>query len=202
MFKFKWYLLTAILSIIVFIVGACAKPSPAPAPSPTPLPTMPQPIEIWSADGIIKAREYSSNVQHGDYQLFWWSDEQHVYIGIKVKTTGFVAVGIQPGSKMKDADMVLGFVKNGETNIYDMFSTGDFGPHQPDIELGGTNDILEFAGSEQDGFTIVEFKRSLNTGDDYDKTLFKGTNKIIWSYGSGDELGRKHTNRGYGEINL
>ncbi|UCG54548.1 MAG: hypothetical protein JSV32_08240, partial [Dehalococcoidia bacterium] len=182
------------------LIVACAKPAPAPAPTPTP--TMPKPEEVWLADGVIKVREYTANMQYGEYQIFWWSDEQYIYIGIRAETNGFVAVGIQPGSRMKNADMVLGFVKNGETTVYDMFSMGDFGPHQPDVELGGTNDILEFAGSEQDGSTTIEFKRSLNTGDDYDKPLSKGTNKIIWSYGSGDELNRKHTNRGYGEINL
>jgi hypothetical protein len=204
MHKLKLYSAIVIFVLIVLFVGACAKPSPAqtPAPSSTPTPTVPKPAEVWTADGIIKVSEYTGNMQYGDYQIFWWSDERYVYMGIRVETTGFVAVGIQPGSRMKNADMVFGFVKNGETTIYDMFSMGDFGPHQPDVELGGTNDILEFAGSEQDGFTTIEFKRYLNTGDDYDQLLSTGTNKIIWSYGSSDELNRKHTNRGYGEINL
>lgn len=139
---------------------------------------------------------------YGDYEIHWRSDDQYVYMGIKAKTSGFVAMAVQPGSRMKDADMVFGFVKNGETTVYDLFSTGDFGPHPPDTELGGTNDILEFAGSEQGGFTTIEFKRKLVTGDKYDNPLSKGANKIIWSYGSTDELNRKHTNRGYGEINL
>ncbi|UCG55419.1 MAG: hypothetical protein JSV32_04250, partial [Dehalococcoidia bacterium] len=188
------YLVISTLFIITLLFVACAKPAPTPVPTPTP--TMPKPEEVWLADGVIKVREYTANIQYGDYQIFWWSDDQYIYIGIRAETTGFVAVGIQPGSRMKNADMVFGFVKNGETNVYDMFSTGDFGPHQPDVKLGGTNDILEFACSEQDGFTTIEFKRPLDTGDDYDKPLSKGINKIIWSYGSVDELNRKHTNRG------
>jgi hypothetical protein len=123
-------------------------------------------------------------------------------MGIQAKTNGFVAMAVQPGSRMKDADMVFGFVKNGETTILDLFSTGDFGPHPPDTELGGTNDILQFGGSEQGGFTTIEFKRKLVTGDKYDNPVSKGANKIMWSYGSTDEFNQKHTNRGYGEINL
>jgi len=83
-----------------------------------------------------------------------------------------------------------------------MFSICDNGPHPPDTELGVTNDILEFGGSEEDGFTTIEFKRALDTGDDHDNPLSKGVNKIIWSYGSSDSPTLKHFNRGYGELNL
>ena len=111
-------------------------------------------------------------------------------------------MAVQPGSQMKDADMVFGFVKDGETTVYDLFSTGSFGPHPPDTELGGTHDILEYGGKEEGGFTTIEFKRALDTGDEYDNPLFPGMNKIIWSYGSSDSLAIKHSTRGYGEINL
>jgi len=103
---------------------------------------------------------------------------------------------------MKNADMVLGSVEDGEATVYDQFSTGDFGPHKADTELGGTDDILEFGGKEAGGYTIIEFKRALNTGDKYDHPLSKGANKIIWSYGSDDKSTIKHVNRGYGELDL
>ena len=83
-----------------------------------------------------------------------------------------------------------------------MFSTGDFGPHPPDTELGGTYDILDFGGGEEGGYTSIEFKRALNTGDKYDNALSRGVNKIIWSYGSEDDLKSKHINRGYGELTI
>jgi len=121
---------------------------------------------------------------------------------MKAKTGGYVSVAVQPGSRMKDADMVLGFVKDGETTVYDLFSTGDFGPHPPDTNLGGTDDILEFAGKEEGGFTTIEFKRAMDTGDKYDKPLVRGANKIIWAYGSSDSLSGRHSNRGYGEFTL
>ncbi len=178
-------------------------PSPTPAPAPTPGPTSTPPLtEEWSADGIIKVREYHGSNNYGDYTIHWRSDEQYIYVGMTAKTDGWVAMALQPGSRMKDADMVFGFVSNGETAVFDLFSTGDFGPHPPDTELGGTNDILEFAGSEQTGFTTIEFKRKLISGDRYDNPLSKGTNKIIWSYGPVDDLSHKHTDRGYGVINL
>ena len=141
-------------------------------------------------------------MSYGKYEIYWASDEQYVYIAIRAETTGWVAIGIQPGSRMKNADMVLGFVSEGETTVLDLFSGGDFGPHSPDTELGGSDDILASGGSEQDGYTTIEFKRLLNTGDEYDIPLAKGTHKIIWGYGRDDTVDRKHSNRGYGEIQI
>jgi len=160
------------------------------------------PTVEWTADGVISPGEYAKTRTYGNYELNWRSDQQYVYVGMKAKTTGFVALGIQPGSRMKNADMVFGFVKDGETTVHDLFSTGDFGPHPPDTQMGGTNDITVSAGKEEDGYTTIEFQRALVTGDQYDNPLSSGQNKIIWSYGSADDLEPKHSSRGYGELDL
>lgn len=103
---------------------------------------------------------------------------------------------------MKNADMIFGFVREGETKIYDLFSTGDFGPHPPDIELGGTNNVDVFAGTEDPEYTTIEIKRDLDTGDEFDIALSSGLNSIIWAYGREDGLSAGHSARGYGELDL
>jgi hypothetical protein len=178
-----------------------AVPSPTPAPAP-PLPAQTASAVSWSADGVIQPGEYAGMQSYTDCELSWLSDGQYIYIGMKAKTTGWVAMAIQPGSRMKNADIVLGFVKDGKATVYDQFSDVDFGPHPQDTELGGTNDILEFAGKEEGGYTTIEFKRKLDTGDKYDNPLAKGKNQILWSYGPDDTATSKHVNRGYGEITL
>ncbi len=100
---------------------------------------------------------------------------------------------------MKNADIIMGFVKDGSVSIFDLFSTGDFGPHPPDTELGGTDNIIEFAGSDDGTYTIIEFKRLLTTGDKYDNDIVEGKNQIIWAYGNADDIEIKHSTRGYGE---
>ena len=102
---------------------------------------------------------------------------------------------------MKDADIVLGMVLDGKAIVIDSYSTGDFGPHRADSELGGSDDLLEYAAHESDGMTVVEFERAFDTGDAYDVTLQSGVAmKIIWAYGSTDSEGVKHSTRGYGEL--
>ena len=200
-----------VVLLLLFVLGAaCSQPQvpsePPPASPPAssqtpPISSAPQPAE-WSADGVITDGEYGGVGTFDDYEIHWTSDGNYIYIGMKAKTSGWLAVGTQPGTTMKDADMVLGFVSDGKATVYDLFCTGDFGPHPPDTELGGTNDILEFGGKEMGGYTTIEFKRLLDTGDKYDRPFSVGSNKIIWSYGLDDQSTIKHVNRGYGELDL
>lgn len=156
----------------------------------------------WVADGIITPGEYQKSKTYNDYEIAWSSDDQYIYVGIRAKTTGWVAVGFDPEIMMKNADIIQGYVKDGTVTIVDMFSTGEFGPHPPDTQLGGTNDILESGGKIENEYTVIEFKRKLDTGDKFDKPLHKGINKIMWAYGSDTQITIKHLVRGYGELDL
>ena len=208
-------LLPAIL--LIWALAACQPPArqnqpvsqpPAPAPAAGTEPAD-QPsaaaggnVIAWAADGVITPGEYQKNKPFGDYELWWTADDQHVYMGMKAKTPGWVAVGFDPESMMKNSDIVEGFVKDGQLSIADMYSTGQFGPHPADTQLGGTDDILASGGKSHSGYTTIEFKRKLDTGDKFDKPLHKGSNKIIWACGSDPQFTIKHFARGSGEIDL
>ena len=214
---------TVVLSLIILValvLAGCQAPAPqAPAAPQTPASSTPAPASnpeavqqpaaapavnavAWAADGVITPGEYPNNKSFGDYELNWSSDAQYVYVGMKAKTMGWVAVGFDPESMMKNADIIQGYVQDGKLSIADMFSSNQFGPHPPDTQQGGTDDILASGGKSENGYTTVEFKRKLDTGDKYDKPLHKGINKIIWAYGSDPVFTIKHTARGSGEIGL
>ena len=214
-------ILIKIIFPIVFIVLllvpiiSCSNPGPAATqPEPeTPSATTPssqngQPPsspEIqgnWLADGMVGDGEYAETQSFDDFELWWNIDEQYIYIAMKAKTTGWVAMALSSGPAMKDADMVMGFVQDGTVTVIDEYSTGNFGPHRPDSELGGSDDILESAGSEEGGYTIIEFKRKLDTGDTYDNAFSQGENSILWAYGQDDQPEQKHSTRGHGELIL
>ena len=151
---------------------------------------------------MITDGEYQGGAGTEGYEIFWNSDEQYVYIGMRAKASGWVAVGFDPSPLHRETDTVIGFAADAECGVYDMFSTGDLGPCQMDTDLGGTDDIMEAAAAEADGYTTVEFKRALATGDAYDGSLVNGTNEIIWAYSNHDDPRQKHTHRGQLEISL
>jgi thiol-disulfide isomerase/thioredoxin len=149
----------------------------------------------WKADGVVGQKEYSQSLvlADGKYTIYWKNDDQYLYMALKGKTKGWVAIGFEPTRRMKDADMVFGWVKDSEVTVLDLYSTGSFGPHPPDEELGGTNDLLEAGGKEEGGYTTIEFKRKMNTKDKYDKILTPGkTLNFIWAMATRDSLTTKH----------
>ena len=158
--------------------------------------------EEWAADGVITAGEYADQESYGDYEINWNSDGQYVFIGMRAKTSGWVAVGFRPEPLHRETDMVLGSVSDGKASVLDMFSVAELGPCSADGELGGSDDVLEYGGREEGGYTTIEFKRLLSTGDDYDGELVTGANEIMWAYSSLDDPRQKHADRGRGEIEL
>lgn len=160
---------------------------------------------LWKADGIVSENEYknSKELGNGKITVFWTNDEDYIYMAVKGQTSGWISIGFEPTQAMKNADMIFGWVSGGTSTVLDLYSTGAFGPHPPDQDLGGTNDLIESGGNETSGMTLIEFKRKLNTGDKYDKPFKKGlTINLIWGVGSSDSLNSPHTSRGSGSIDI
>ena len=94
---------------------------------------------------------------------------------------------------MNNADIILGGSAEGEAYIHDMYSTGPYGPHPADTDLGGTLDVLAFGCIESDGYTTLEFSRPMSTEDEYDALLIAGeTIPIIWAVSDVDQPLLKH----------
>ncbi len=208
------------------------KPTPVPTSTPTPTPTptqtqspevsQPKPTETpqqdvkeeWKPDGLVGESEYAKTMtlygpktqgySGGKLEISWKNDEDSLYMALKGDTSGWVSIGFEPTEWMKDADIVMGAVDGYNVIVLDKYSTNDYGPHVPDEELGGTDDILDYGGREENGYTIIEFKRKMDTGDQYDKAFTVGQRvSIIWSMSNADSIGVVHNvARGEGILEL
>jgi hypothetical protein len=114
-------------------------------------------------------------------------------MALKGETSGWISIGFEPTQWMKDSDIIMGAVDGNNVIVLDKYSTNNYGPHVPDVELGGTDDILDFGGREDNGYTTIEFKRKMDTGDQYDKAFTVGQRvSIIWSTADTDSIEVKH----------
>ncbi|MFN3411665.1 MAG: DOMON domain-containing protein [Exilispira sp.] len=150
-------------------------------------------------DGIISAKEYNNKFSFDNDNFILYAEiiEDIVYFAIESTSKGWVAIGFDPVSAMKDADMIFGVVTDSEVKAYDTYSTGMFGPHPDDTSLNGTYDILSFAGKKENTKIIFEFSRKTDTKDSKDKILIKGKDiKLLWAYSSSTDIKSKHTKRG------
>jgi hypothetical protein len=165
--------------------------------------------EEWKPDGLVSDGEYSRKIElkgrsrqgysGGVMEISWKNDYNELYMAMDGSTEGWVSVGFEPSEWMKDADVIAGQVKDGRAEVQDRYATGRYGPHPDDIQLGGTDDILDRGGREDGGHTVIEFKRRLATGDSFDKILLPGQDvSIIWAMGSSDQMDAKH-DVAYGE---
>jgi len=125
----------------------------------------------------------------------------NVMVTVTAPVTGWVAVGFDPSSMMKDADMKIGYVKDGVAYARDDYGNG-MTSHNEDLKLGGTTNLVSFEGTEKDGVTTMIFVFPLDSGDPKDKPLTAGTHTIILAASNADNYGMKHRMRGKATIAL
>ncbi len=158
-----------------------------------------------NVDGTILSGEYPHQTTIAGVELHWWNDDRRIAIGLKSPGTGHINIGFDPQRRMEGAGFVLAAVVDGRIVTRDDYGVGPTS-HQADVSLGGTDDIVEAAGSESDAGTTVEFLFPLNTGDRYDAELTPGeTVSVIVAYHDrSDDFGDYHGfgNRGEGTITL
>ena len=84
---------------------------------------------------------------------------------------------------MKDADIIIGYVKDGQVTISDDFGVG-VTAHMPDDRKGGTSNVTVVGGSEAGNTTTLEFTIPLKSGDDKDGVIDPGGDtKVMFAYG-------------------
>lgn len=159
------------------------------------------PYTPGTLDGVITENEYRAmeSFDDGNFMLYWDYDGDVWKVGLMVNATGWISLGLDPTARMKDSDMIIAWVDSqGHVFVIDAFSTDEVGPHPSDITLGGTDDIIEFGGTETDGWTTIEFTRTTNSTDQYDRNVFEGQlMDIIWGYSATDDFTAYHDmNRG------
>lgn len=120
------------------------------------------------------------------------------------ETTGWIAVGFNPTSVMRNANIIIGYVSGGTGFVRDDWGTSNTS-HAADTSMGGTSDVLLISSSELDGITSLHFNIPLDSGDQYDGALQIGSSyPIILARGANnaDNYTGMHAAAGYAEIHL
>ncbi len=151
----------------------------------------------------VQAADYDHEVEARGMTFAWSVDGDTLNGKMSARTGGWVAVGFNPSSKMKDANIIIGYVKDGEGVIADHF--GDSATsHKDDTELGGTTDVTLVAAGEENGMTTIEFTMPMNSGDAYDNVVSAdGDTVLLMAFGPDrDSFRPRHTFRGSKTVNL
>ena len=162
------------------------------------LPVLAEPL----VDGLVTPREYQSSesFENGTVTMSWTLGGSLAWFAITAPTEGWVALGFGAESLMQGADMAIGWVEDdGKAFVLDCYATGPYGPHPPDTELGGKDNLAAFAATGKAGFTTIEFSRPIAASEANDKPIVPGE-PFIWAYGPTDDLDEYHMVAGYGTL--
>jgi hypothetical protein len=173
-------------------------------PEALPDPAVEAPTMIPVAiDGVVFPGEYPHRLDAGGFEVHWSNDINYLRVGLVSPGTGFMAIGFDPTYRMKGANYILAAVENGRVKTRDDYGDGAVS-HTADVLLGGTDDILEASGREENGKTTVEFVIPLRTRDANDVTLVPGeTYDILIAYHeTSDSFAVRHSRRGAGTMRL
>lgn len=115
---------------------------------------------------------FSSRADVTSYFMLYWDfpTTDTIHLGVRWNTGGYFSIGF--GTDMKNVDMIAIEKINGQIVVSDKWSKGDNEPPS-DSSLGGKEDLERtgFAMKDEDGWSLVTFKRKLNTGDKYDYVI-------------------------------
>lgn len=163
-------------------------------------------VNAVDVDGKILTGEYAreESFDKGGFKLLWRIVGERIFMAIDSEAKGWVSIGFEPTKIMANSDMVFGFVEtSGSVKAVDAWSTGMFGPHPADVDQGGKDSILSFAGLRTGNRVVFEFSRDLVTGDKYDKPIpAKGALKIIWAYSQSMGFNAKHSRAGGATLDM
>ncbi|XP_077989863.1 DBH-like monooxygenase protein 1 homolog [Glandiceps talaboti] len=142
-------------------------------------------VSLLSVNGAsIPTDDYTHDAYLDEFEkfhLYWKFDDKTITFEVHAETLGYVGFGISPNGGMTNADIVIGWVKDGEVFFKDRFATKN---GEPDIDESQDYELL--GGMETETHTILKFTRKLETCDDKDRTVAGGTLRLIYSYHKDD----------------
>jgi hypothetical protein len=148
-----------------------------------------------TADAKIQAKEYANSFAHKESRavINYSIVGDTAYFGITIESAGWAGIGFNPtGTKKDNADVVMWFFKGDELQYADMHISSPTGAPDIDVDMGGKDDILTFAGASDGKSQVIEFSRKLKTGDKTDQDIKKGVNMLILAVGGSKNFTTKH----------
>jgi len=148
------------------------------------------------------AAEYQHSIDLKKLQFNWTVSGSSLKIQLIGNTKGWVAVGFNATEQMKNANIIIGYVKKGKVKISD-----DFGikptKHKSDKKLKGKKNLKGVSGSEKKGVTTLSFSIPLNSGDKYDGVIKpNGDTRVIVATGKRDSFRLGHNFQATLDVNL
>ena len=145
---------------------------------------------------------YTYQIQIEKMVFQWAVDNSQLKVKLAAETEGWVGIGFNPSEQMKDANFIIGIVKDGVVTVTDEHGT-DNKLHKEDSDIGGASDVSDASGSEGSFGTEIAFSIPLAGSDTLDTPIDLSSDiTILLAYGKTDRLVQQHIMRSELTVNL
>jgi len=155
--------------------GTAVEKAPAAADSVT--------TDLSVAQSVTPAASGFKKREVNGFTFQWNIDGKNLNVILSYQTTGWVAVGFDPSRMMKDANIIIGYVKDGTAVVSDQYGSTATS-HRPDTSAGGSDNVSNVSGSESGGVTELRFTIPLDSGESTDRAIVPGQSyRVIFAHG-------------------
>ncbi|OGS21311.1 MAG: hypothetical protein A3J83_02265 [Elusimicrobia bacterium RIFOXYA2_FULL_40_6] len=160
-------------------------------------------------DGTYKIKDgagyYRNNSGRFEMKISYDTAGKAYIIDMTAKANGWISVGFGRTKMMKDAEIFMGYVKDGKGYLSHEYGVGVV-KHKPIKELDSSikNDLITIVSAkEENGITKIVVKRPIEAAGKYYKK-FESGKKMEFMYGisNKDDITVKHAERGAFDIVL
>ncbi len=147
--------------------------------------------------------DYQHKIKLRKIAFAWKIEGDKLYVRLTGGTKGWVGIGFNPGTKMQDANFVIGYVKKGQVKVIDAFGVRPK-EHINDTAMKGQNNVTDVSGSQKGRRTTIEFAIPMDSGDSADNKLnADGYTTVLLAFGKGrDSFHSRHRFRTRLKVNL
>ena len=152
---------------------------------------------------LAGSNAYNHKIAVENIVFEWKLSGEDIHIRLTAKTEGWVGIGFNPSKRMKDANFIIGYVKEGNVNVADHYGITER-QHEKDTKLGGQMNITNIVGKEGNGVTDITFFIPLNSEDPKDRPIWTDKdNTVLLAYGAGrDSFRAKHRFKTVLKVNM
>uniref|UniRef100_A0A668A0Y1 Monooxygenase, DBH-like 1, like n=1 Tax=Myripristis murdjan TaxID=586833 RepID=A0A668A0Y1_9TELE len=148
-------------------------------------------------DSVLPFMEYLDPDRNVSLKWGFNDAQGTITFSLSIKSTGWVSLGFSPNGGMEGADIVMGGIGPGGAYFTDRHATGNI---LPVVDKQQNYTLLSL--TEIEGQTTMTFQRAIQSCDDDDFHITARPIKLIYAYGTNDELNYHGKRRGTKEINL
>jgi hypothetical protein len=121
---------------------------------------------------------YKSGFEVDGFQFFYTVGESVIECKLVAPAAGWVRLGLRPADNDSKYNIVIGRVTDTQYSLADCFISDKYNGIMLDTKIGGTNDLTDTAGYEENGKTFLFFSIPLESKDRFDTVI--GNNMILF----------------------